>query len=108
MTREEFKRQLEERLFGMDLTDSIFYRQGALWAFDLLNHFYGPDQVPPAKDEDGCSENVLVDLNGRGDDFLVGWYDHENKEWMFHSNDTSMFESAHMTWTYIKRNDLTK
>lgn len=66
--------------------------------------FYSGVEFPPAKDEDGCSENVLIDLNGWRRDFRVGWYDHNNKQWMFHVDDISVLELDHMTWTYLPLN----
>lgn len=72
--------------------------------------WYSADQHPndvetgkPMTDNEGhgYSDNVLIDLDGWRKDFAIGWYDHDNKEWMFHQEDKSLLDLNHMKWTYL-------
>lgn len=72
--------------------------------------WYSADQHPndvetgkPMTDNEGhgYSDNVLIDLDGWRKDFAIGWYDHDNKEWMFHQEDKSLLDLKHMKWTYL-------
>lgn len=57
--------------------------------------------IPPKDEEEGCSKDVLIDMNGKRKDFQVGWYDHDNKEWRFHASDTSNLELDKLEWKKI-------
>lgn len=59
------------------------------------------DEVPKGNFPDGYSFDVLIDLNGKRKDFRVGWYDFDNKEWMFHVMDTSSIVLQHLSWTKL-------
>lgn len=50
-------------------------------------------------DNEGYSDNFLIDLNGWRKDFAIGHYDHDNGRWIIHDDDKrSLFEPDHMTW----------
>lgn len=115
MTREEFKNLAEETALKppVMVAQSQAFKTGALWAFDTLalpvfHQFYGPEVVPPSITEDGESAYVLIDLNGNQTHYGIGWYDHQDKRWQVRGDDYGIFDARVMTWTYIKRNDLTK
>lgn len=55
----------------------------------------------PNNSGEGYSKDVLVDMNGGGKDFQVGWYDYDEKRWLFHFHDTSNFNADTMKWVYI-------
>lgn len=61
---------------------------------------YGADE-PPADTGEGYSDDVLIDYDGHRKHFTVGWYDHDEKRWMFREEDTSLLELEHMKWTYL-------
>lgn len=121
MTREEFKNKLAIEIVarfaakssrGTPIAKESFIN-AALWAFDTLalpvfHQFYGPEVVPPSITEDGESAYVLIDLNGNQTHYGIGWYDHQDKRWQVRGDDYGIFDARVMTWTYIKRNDLTK
>lgn len=57
------------------------------------------NDIPEDKDEDGYSDNRLIDLNGWSEDFAIGHYDHNNARWIIHDDDKrSLFEPEHMTY----------
>jgi hypothetical protein len=58
------------------------------------------NEFPPNNGE-GYSKDVIVDMNGEEKDFQVGWYDHDEKRWLFHFHDTSNFNPDKMKWAYI-------
>jgi hypothetical protein len=57
--------------------------------------------TPPPKEEgEDYSVDVLVDLNGNREHFIIGHYDYQEKKWYFHGDD-SVLELEHMRWMYL-------
>lgn len=117
MTREEFKKLVAERRAKSRYLDTHLIEVTAMWAFDTLalpvfNQFYGSDEIPIEETLDGHGQgysiDVLIDLDGTQKFYSVGWYNFEDKRWRIQSEDRYRFKLDAMTWTYIKRNDLTK
>lgn len=55
--------------------------------------------IPADRDEDGYSDNRLIDLNGHRIEFAIGYYDHKNSRWIICDDDKrSLFEPEHMTY----------
>jgi hypothetical protein len=68
----------------------------------IFTEAFGLDNPPPVSEQDApMSEDVLVDLNGHRKDFVIGWYDHDDKEWVYRAEDTSLLEFEHGQWMYL-------
>lgn len=57
----------------------------------------------PDDSEEGASEDVLIDMDGKRKNFQIGWYDHDEKKWCFHVHDTSNFDAEKMEWRHIPK-----
>lgn len=55
----------------------------------------------PSNKGDGYSVDVLCDVNGNRKDFRVGWYDFDDKKWMFHDLDRSWLDEEHLKWASL-------
>lgn len=63
---------------------------------------FGYDNPPPVSEQDApMSEDVLVDMDGNRKHFVIGWYDHSEKEWILRAKDTSLLEPEHAQWMYL-------
>lgn len=51
--------------------------------------------------EQNLSRKVVIDLNGKREHFVIGWYDFDSKRWMFDHDDLSMLEKKHAKWMDI-------
>lgn len=56
----------------------------------------GIDDIPHDNSV-GLSDDYLIDLNGRNEDFAIGFYDHANARWIIHDDDKRV-DPDHMTW----------
>lgn len=61
------------------------------------------NELPPVRDlECETSAEVLIDLDGKKEDYRVGWYDHGLRMWVFHdSGCVGMFDINHAKYRFI-------
>lgn len=62
------------------------------------DHESVPEEVIHKGEGQGYSDDVLIDMNGNRKNFTIGWFDHDDKEWKFYWEDTSMLEPKHLHW----------
>lgn len=57
------------------------------------------DIPPDSGDNEGYSDNYLIDLDGYRKNFAIGHYDLDDRKWIIHDDDQrTAFEPDHMTW----------
>ena len=56
-------------------------------------------EIPEDVRGEGYSEDVLIDVNGTGKIFRVGWYDFDDEKWWFHDQSAeNNFDEDYAVW----------
>lgn len=69
---------------------------------DKVFDIYYPSTEFPKEAEENCgySDDVLIDRTGKRKNFVVGWYDHEDKKWIV-AHGTDELEPSDIVWQYL-------
>lgn len=65
--------------------------------------YYGATDTPPSIGEnEGYSDDVLIDIDGYRKHFSIGYYDYDNKRWFIRDEESRPdLDLEHMSWTYL-------
>lgn len=82
--------------------DWLGYNQSLQAESMVFDTAYNSMQLPPRdENEEDLSDYVLIDTDGKRENFFVGYYDFSIKHWDIRGRDSEEIDLEHMRWTFL-------